>query len=87
MTQVRVTASAQTVQTETGESSGVVSGYQTQSPLLNGRDFPGLGLLVFGVNSEDVIAGSLCPGFAIGVFTYQRENREQAWGRDIRRDA
>jgi hypothetical protein len=62
MTQVSVTASVNKVQTETGESSGVVSGDQVQNLLLNGRDFLGLGLLVPGVNSVGVGAGSLCTG-------------------------
>ena len=39
------------METETGESSGVISGQQVQTLLLNGRNFVGLALLVPGVNS------------------------------------
>src|SRR2546426_852787 len=51
ITNVTVTASPVRVETETGESSGVISGQQVQTLLLNGRNFVGLALLVPGVNS------------------------------------
>ncbi|PYV44280.1 MAG: hypothetical protein DMG06_07100 [Acidobacteria bacterium] len=59
-TQITVTASAVQVETETGESSGVISGVQVQQLLLNGRNYTGLALLIPGVNS--IIGGGSLGG-------------------------
>jgi len=53
-TQVNVEATAVNVETESGESAGVISGTQVQNLMLNGRNFLGLGLLIPGVNSATI---------------------------------
>jgi Carboxypeptidase regulatory-like domain/TonB-dependent Receptor Plug Domain len=52
--QVEVQAEAVAVQTESGESAGIITGDHVQNLLLNGRNFLGLGLLVPGVNSSAI---------------------------------
>jgi len=53
-TKVDVEAEAVRVETESGESAGVIGGTQVENLLLNGRNFLGLGLLVPGVNSATI---------------------------------
>ena len=51
VTNVTVTASPVRVETETGESSGIITGDQINQLLMNGRNFASLALLIPGVNS------------------------------------
>jgi hypothetical protein len=60
-TQVTVSAATVRVDTETGESAGVVTGAHTQNLLLNGRNYLGLAMLIPGVASSTG-AGSLGGG-------------------------
>ena len=60
--QIDVQAQTVAVQTESGESAGVITGQQVQDLLLNGRNFLGLALLIPGVNSGSITGRSVGGG-------------------------
>src|SRR4029453_9709490 len=60
--QVEIQGEAVAVQTESGESAGIITGDHVQNLLLNGRNFLGLGLLVPGVNSSSITGRSVGGG-------------------------
>ncbi|PYV39201.1 MAG: hypothetical protein DMG06_23800, partial [Acidobacteria bacterium] len=69
--EVNVTADVVQVQTESGESSGVISGEQAQNLIINGRNFTSLAGLVPGVNltsgSDSRAGGGLTQSSAVTV--------------------
>jgi hypothetical protein len=64
--QIDVTATAVQVQTETGDSSGVISGDQAQQILINGRNFVSLAALVPGVGMTNGSSSRSGGGLAEG---------------------
>jgi hypothetical protein len=62
-TEVTVTATAVQVNTQTGESSGVIAGDEVSELQLNGRDFRDLAALIPGINDMNAGHGAVGVGF------------------------
>jgi hypothetical protein len=62
-TEVTVTATSVQVNTQTGESSGVIAGEEVSELQLNGRDFRDLAAIVPGINDMNAGKGAVGVGF------------------------
>ena len=62
-TEVTVTATSVQVNTQTGESSGVIAGEEVSELQLNGRDFRDLSALIPGINDLNAGKGAVGVGF------------------------
>ena len=62
-TEVTVTATSVQVNTQTGESSGVIAGEEVSDLQLNGRDFRDLAALIPGINDMNAGKGAVGVGF------------------------